>query len=80
MNSPFGGRLIVEGQRGGIHERESKDLRCAILVNIMVDIDGCGTYVGCMPAGSLNELGDGGKLVLGGCSRYFTGVQEKTEE
>jgi hypothetical protein len=80
MNSPLGGSLILERQRGCIHERESKDLRCAILVNIMVDIDGCGAYVGCMTAATLHELCDGGELVLGGCWGDFTGVQEKTQK
>lgn len=66
MNSPLGGSFVLEGQRRCIHERESKDLRCTILVNIMVDIDGCGAYVGCMTAGTLYKLCDGGELVLGG--------------
>jgi hypothetical protein len=80
MNSPLSGSFVLERQRGCIHERESKDLRCAILVNIIFDIDGCGAYVGCMTAATLHELCDGGELVLGGRRGDFTGVQEKTQK
>lgn len=68
----------VEG--GGVDEGESKKERRGVWVEGEVDVDGGGANVGSVAAGALDELCDGGQLVLGGGWRYVAGVEEETEK
>ena len=68
----------VEG--GGVDEGERKKERRRVWVEGEVNVDGGGANVGSVAAAALNELCDGGELVLGGRLRDVAGVEEETEK
>lgn len=80
LNCPLGGMVVGKVQGRSVNEGEGKYERRCVWVEGEVDIDGGGANVGSVAAAALDELCDGGELVLGGRMGDVAGVEEETEK
>ena len=76
----FGGNVVPGIQGRGVREGEGDRLTLADLRNVQVNVEREGADVRGVASTSLDELGDGCELVLGGGGRNVAGIQEEAEE